>query len=286
MAKSGKAHQGGIAVIGSPRKVALADHDPADTGGLSRADAEAAMPGLEDRLRAIQDLLYGAAHRAVLVILQGMDTSGKDGTVKHVMAQVNPTGCQVWDFKRPSAEELAHDFLWRVHRLTPPKGVLGIFNRSHYEDVLVVRVHELVPREVWRGRYGQINDFERILARNGTVILKFFLHISKDEQKRRLLDREREADTAWKLSLGDWEERAYWDAYREAYEDALGKCGTPWAPWHIVPADHKWYRNYAIARALAERLEPLTATWTEELRARGKEALRQIRDANAHEKYG
>lgn len=286
MTKAGKnrGQAGGLITIDTPRRIALADYNPDDTGGLSRAEAEAAMPDLESRLQRIQDLLYGAAHQAVLVILQGMDTSGKDGTIKHVMASVNPTGCQVWEFKQPSAEELAHDYLWRVHRLVPPKGILGIFNRSHYEDVLVVRVHELVPREVWRERYDQINQFERMLARNGTILLKFYLHISKDEQKRRLLDREKDVDTAWKLSLGDWEERAYWDAYQKAYEDALGKCGTAWAPWYIIPANAKWYRNYLVARALVECLEPLTETWTEELRARGKEALRQITEARAHEK--
>jgi PPK2 family polyphosphate:nucleotide phosphotransferase len=214
-----------------------------------------------------------------------MDTSGKDGTVKHVMATLNPMGCQAWGFKQPTAEELAHDFLWRVHKRAPPKGVLGIFNRSHYEDVLVVRVHRLVPREVWRGRYERINNFERMLTQEGTVILKFFLHISKDEQKRRLLAREQDPDTAWKLSLADWEERAYWDAYQEAYEDALGKCGTPWAPWRIIPADHKWFRNYTVARTIVERLEPLTHQWIEELRERGRQALQELEEAHAHEKY-
>jgi PPK2 family polyphosphate:nucleotide phosphotransferase len=215
-------------IIAAPRTLSLADYDPDDTSGMTHDEVTASMPRLEERIQRLQDLLYGAARQAVLVVLQGMDTSGKDGTIKHVMRVVNPTGCQVWDFKQPTPEELAHDFLWRVHKLTPAKGVLGIFNRSHYEDVLVARVHQLVPPAVWEQRYEQINDFERMLAYNGTQILKFFLHISKVEQKQRLLDREKEVDKAWKLSLGDWEERAYWDAYQQTYAArwaAAGRCG-------------------------------------------------------------
>ncbi len=177
------------ALIDTPRKVSLDDYDPADTGGLDKAQARKEMRELEARLAAQQELLYGAAQHAVLVVLQGMDTSGKDGTIKHVMRSVNPAGCQVWYFKEPTPNELAHDFLWRVHQRTPARGMLGIFNRSHYEDVLVVRVHRLVPHEVWEQRYDQINDFERMLTANNTILLKFFLHISKDEQEHRLLAR-------------------------------------------------------------------------------------------------
>jgi PPK2 family polyphosphate:nucleotide phosphotransferase len=273
-------------IIDAPRTVTLADYDPSDTGGITHGEAKAQLPALEERIRRLQDLLYGAARQAVLIILQGMDTSGKDGTVRHVMSLVNPTSCQVWDFKQPTPVELTHDFLWRVHKLTPAKGVLAIFNRSHYEDVLVVRVHHLVPQAVWEQRYAQINNFERMLTQNGTVILKFFLHISKDEQKQRLLDREKDVDKAWKLSLGDWEERAYWDAYQQAYADVLGRCGTAWAPWQIVPANHKWYRNYVVARAIVERLEPLAHPWSDDLERHGRQTLEQIHDAHAHQAYG
>jgi PPK2 family polyphosphate:nucleotide phosphotransferase len=231
----------------------------------------------------LQELLYGAAHQSVLIILQGLDTSGKDGTIKHVMSQINPIGCHAWAFKVPTAEELSHDFLWRVHQRTPARGMFAIFNRSHYEDVLVVRVHNLVPEDVWRKRYEQINHFEHLLAQNDTIICKFFLHISKDEQKRRLLAREQNPDKSWKLSLADWQERAYWDAYQEAYADALGRCGTPWAPWQIIPANKKWYRNFAIARALVERLTPYQQRWQQELRERGKAELEKIRADHVHD---
>jgi PPK2 family polyphosphate:nucleotide phosphotransferase len=228
------------------------------------------MQGLEARLARQQELLYGAAEHAVLIVLQGMDTSGKDGTIKHVMHSVNPAGCQVSYFKQPTAEELAHDFLWRVHQRTPGKGLLGIFNRSHYEDVLVVRVHQLVPPEVWKQRYEQINDFERTLMHNGTILLKFFLHISKEEQEQRLLAREKDPEKSWKLSVGDWQEREYWDAYQKAYEDALGRCATKDAPWYVVPADKKWYRDIVVARAIVDRLNDDEHRWEQELAERGK----------------
>ncbi len=258
------------ALIDTPRKVSLDDYDPADTGGLDKAQARKEMRELEARLAAQQELLYGAAQHAVLVVLQGMDTSGKDGTIKHVMRSVNPAGCQVWYFKEPTPNELAHDFLWRVHQRTPARGMLGIFNRSHYEDVLVVRVHRLVPREVWEQRYDQINDFERMLTANNTILLKFFLHISKDEQEHRLLAREKDTEKAWKLSADDWREREHWAEYQKAYEDALGRCATKEAPWHIVPADKKWYRNIVIARAIVARLEPYERRWKRDLAELGK----------------
>mgnify|MGYP001252825367 CR=1 FL=1 len=270
-------------IITAPRAISLADFDPADTGGMEKVAAKAELKQLQDRLQRQQELLWGAAHNAVLVILQGLDTAGKDGSIKHVLARVNPVGCQVTNFKAPTPEELAHDFLWRVHKRVPPLSVLGVFNRSHYEDVLVARVHELAPPEVWERRYAQINDFERMLTQNGVILFKFFLHISKDEQKQRLLAREEDADKAWKLAVGDWQERAHWDAYQRAYEDALGRCGTEWAPWHIVPADHKWYRNLVLARALTQGLEPYERRWTQELAARGKQATAEIR---AYRKHG
>ena len=257
-------------LIDSAHKVSLGDYDPADTGSMDKNQAAKAMPQLEARLAEQQELLYGAAQNAVLIVLQGMDTSGKDGTIKHVMSTVNPSGCQVAYFKEPTAEELAHDFLWRVHQRTPGKGLLGIFNRSHYEDVLVVRVHQLVPQKVWKGRYDQINDFERTLAQNGTIVLKFFLHISKEAQEQRLLAREKDPEKSWKLSLGDWQEREYWDDYQKAYEDVLSRCATKDAPWYIVPADKKWYRDIVIARAIVERLEDCEHDWEQSLAERGK----------------
>ncbi len=269
--------------IDSPRKIDLAEYDPNDTGGLKHKEAQAQLAQLEERLAQQQDLLYGAAHQSVLVVLQGMDTSGKDGTVKHVMSTINPIGCHVWDFKAPTPDELAHDFLWRVHQRTPARGMLAIFNRSHYEDVLVARVHKLVPRETWEARYEQINHFERMLAQNGTIILKFFLHISQDEQRKRLLAREDDPDKAWKLSVADWQERAYWDEYQSAYADAIGNCGTEWAPWHIVPANKKWYRNYFIAHTIFTTLEPHERKWRTDLAERGKSELKALREAHVHE---
>ena len=269
--------------IAAPASIDLRDYDPDDTGGMSREEAEARLPRLEKRLQRLQELLYAAGRQSVLVVLQGLDTSGKDGTVKHVMSSLNPTGCQVWNFKVPSAEELSHDFLWRVHQRTPARGVLAIFNRSHYEDVLVARVHKLVPHDVWRERYAQINAFERLLAQNDTIVLKFFLHITKDEQERRLLAREQDADKAWKLSVADWQERAFWPAYQEAYQDALGTCAADWAPWFVVPANHKWYRNDFVAHTLVQELERHEGEWLRELEQRGKQELAALRAVHAEE---
>jgi len=275
------------ALIDSPRVVALDAFDPADTGGMDKDQAADKVGKLERRLAHQQELLYAAAQNAVLVVLQGMDTSGKDGTIKHVMASVNPVGDQVSNFKQPTAEEAAHDFLWRVHRRAPALGVLGIFNRSHYEDVLVVRVHKLVPQEVWKQRYEQINAFERTLAQNGTIVLKFFLHISKEEQERRLLERERDPEKSWKLAVADWQEREYWDEYQKAYADALGRCATKEAPWYVVPADKKWYRDLFIAQAIVERLEPHEHRWERDLKERGKReraAIEEYRRQHAVQK--
>jgi PPK2 family polyphosphate:nucleotide phosphotransferase len=232
----------------------------------------------------MHNLLYGAAHQGLLIALQGLDTAGKDGSVKHLMQGLNPIGCDIASFKQPTAAELAHDFLWRIHKRTPALGGVTIFNRSHYEDVLVVRVHELVPKSVWEQRYAQINDFERRLAGTGTIIVKFYLHISKKEQRARLLEREREPAKAWKLSVSDWKERERWKAYREAYEDAISRCGTKGAPWTIVHADKKWYRNYILTQTLIERLEPYAKAWSAELAERGEQALEEIRGYHASEK--
>jgi len=265
-------------IIDSPRTISLADYDPDDVGGMKKLEVEGQLlPQLAQAREQLQELLYGAQQHAVIIVLQGMDTSGKDGTIKHVMSGINPAGCHVWSFKVPSDEERNHDFLWRIHRRTPERGMISIFNRSHYEDVLVARVHQLVPREVWKKRYQQINEFEQQLAENGVLLLKFFLHISKDEQEKRLYEREQDQTKAWKLAVGDWKEREHWDAYVQAYEEALGRCGTAWAPWHIVPANKKWYRNYLIGQAIVDRLEPLAKGWRKALKERGEQALAELR---------
>ncbi|HZT83216.1 MAG TPA: polyphosphate kinase 2 family protein [Gemmataceae bacterium] len=239
-------------------KVRLKDYDPADTGPYqSDEEADADLAKQVEELAGLQNLLYAQGRYAVLIVLQGMDTSGKDGTIRHVMSGLSPLGVQVKAFKAPTEEELAHDFLWRVHQAVPRRGFIGIFNRSHYEDVLAVRVHELVPRRVWKARYRQINDFERMLVKNDVVLLKFFLHISKAEQKKRLEDRLSDPTRYWKFSLKDIDERRYWPAYRKAYEAALTHCSTKWAPWHVVPADHKWYRNLVVAEEVVRALRQL-----------------------------
>ncbi|HEY7021252.1 MAG TPA: PPK2 family polyphosphate kinase [Ktedonobacterales bacterium] len=266
------------------KRISLKDIDPGDTHGMSQEEAERKLPAMQERLGDLHNLLYGATHQSLLIVLQGLDTAGKDGSVKHLMQGLNPIGCDIASFKQPTAEELAHDFLWRIHKRTPALGWVTIFNRSHYEDVLVVRVHELVPKSIWEQRYAQINDFERRLTVTGTIIVKFYLHISKKEQRERLLEREREPAKAWKLSVSDWKERERWKAYREAYEDAISRCGTKDAPWTIVPADKKWYRNYMLTQTLIDRLEPYAKAWSAELAERGEKALAAIRAYHAGEK--
>lgn len=257
-------------------KIDLKDYHPGYTADADRASADAQVKQLGDELSDLQELLAAAQHQSLLVILQGMDTSGKDGTIRHVLSKANPQGCQVHSFKEPTQEELQHDFLWRVHKVTPAKGVMGIFNRSHYEDVLIARVHNLVPPQVWSRRYDEINHFEHLLTNNGTIMLKFFLHISFDEQEQRLLAREQDPDKAWKVAVGDWKERAYWQDYQAAYEDALSRCNSDEAPWYIVPANHKWYRNLAIAHTLVSVMREYKSEWQKELEARGQEALAQL----------
>jgi PPK2 family polyphosphate:nucleotide phosphotransferase len=239
-------------------KVKLAKYDPGETLGWKKDHhTKASLDKTLKRIDELQYVLYAERKRAVLVVLQGLDAAGKDGTIRHVMSGVNPQGCPVTSFKVPSPEEAAHDFLWRVHKAVPGFGDIGIFNRSHYEDVLVVRVHNLVPRKVWSERYGQINRFEKNLRENNVKILKFFLHISKQEQKRRLLERLDDPNKRWKISQSDFNERMFWDHYQEAYEDALAKCTTPEAPWHIIPSDKKWFRNLAVSHIIAEALEEM-----------------------------
>ena len=244
-------------------KVNLADYDSSHHEDL---DKKAGLEEAAEHVAALDDLiyrLYAENRRSLLVVLQGMDTSGKDGTIRHVLSGVSPQTCEVASFKQPSAEELSHDFLWRIHRQAPPHGHVGIFNRSHYEDVLVVRVHKLVEPAVWKARYEQINAFERQLTEGGTTIVKIYLHIGRDEQRDRLRARLDDPDKYWKISQADVAERKYWDDYTRAYEDALSKCSTDYAPWYIVPADHKWFRNLAASRILRETLTQMDPKFPE-----------------------
>lgn len=236
-------------------KVKLADYDPGFHADQTKKSVQKEEADLEKRLAELQEKLYAQQKQALLIVLQAMDAGGKDGTIKHVFNTVNPQGVQVASFKVPTAEELSHDFLWRIHKRTPAKGYIGIFNRSHYEDVLVVRVNDLVPENVWKARFDHINNFERSLVDSGVHILKFFLHISKDEQKERFQERLDNPDKHWKFSKADLEVRKQWDAYQTAYEDVLTRCNTEYAPWHIVPANRKWYRNYVITRAVVEKMD-------------------------------
>ena len=243
---------------------------------IARDRAETRFSKLGRELFELQELMYGAATHSLLIVLQGRDTAGKDGTVKHVVGHLNPRSVHMASFGVPSEEELAHDFLWRIHQHTPAKGNVAIFNRSHYEDVLVVRVHNLAPKPIWSGRFNLINAFEEQLASAGTIILKFFLHISKSEQEERLLERERDPTKAWKLNVGDWKEREHWSAYTRAYEAAITKCAKKQAPWFIVPADKKWFRNLAVAEALHATLSPHRDTWRKVLRDQGKKRKEEI----------
>lgn len=260
------------------KPVRLHDHDPDAHGGLTQEEAQAQTRALGEELARLDDLLYYAGQTALLVVLQGRDTSGKDGVIRHLLNFINAQSCRVVPFKVPTPEELAHDFLWRVHAQTPGRGSLTIFNRSHYEDVLVVRVHNLVPESVWRRRYDHINHFEKLLTDSDTVVLKFYLHISKEEQEERLLARERETEKAWKLSVGDWKEREHWDDYTAAYEEALTRCSTPEAPWYIVPANKKWFRDLAVTACLVEALKSYEESWRAHLEKIGAQARQQLEE--------
>jgi PPK2 family polyphosphate:nucleotide phosphotransferase len=241
------------------QKVDLDEYDPDDTRLLpgGKQEAEEKNAATQKRLAKLQELLFAGHERKLLIVLQGMDTSGKDGTIRHVMGGFNAAGTRVASFRKPSDEELDHDYLWRVHREVPAKGEVVVFNRSHYEDVLIVRVHDLVPKEVWKRRYEHIRGFEQMLVDEGCVLLKFFLHISKEEQRKRLQARLDDPDKRWKFQLGDIEERKMWSEYRKAYETLLSKTSTAEAPWYIVPANQKWYRDYVVGRAIADMLQAL-----------------------------
>jgi PPK2 family polyphosphate:nucleotide phosphotransferase len=238
-----------------------------DAGFKDRHESqEQALPEIEaydQKLHDLQYLMYAEGERSLLICLQGRDAAGKDGTINHVLGAMNPQGCTVTGFKVPSQEEAAHDFLWRYHRATPARGHVAIFNRSHYEDVLVQRVHNMVPKKIWSARYEHINNFEKVLYDNGTHILKFYLHIDPDEQLERFKQRIDDPARHWKISNGDYAERPYWDAYTEAFEDALSKCSTEHAPWFIIPSNHKWFRNLAISRIVTEVLGSLNMQFPE-----------------------
>ena len=271
-------------------KFRLKDYDPADTNGLK--DKKEGKKTLEHGVQLLSDFqekLYAQDRWSLLMIFQGMDAAGKDGAIKHVMSGINPEGCDVTSFKTPSHEELAHDYLWRAHKAVPQRGKIGIFNRSYYEEVLVVRVHpdlltpqqlpkEVVGKDIWEQRYDDIKSFEKYLARNGTVVMKFFLHLSKSEQKKRFLQRLEMPQKNWKFSMADIEERAFWKDYQKAYEEMIQNTASKHAPWHIIPADNKWFARLAVAGAIIDRLHGLDLQYPEVDPAKKKE-LAQIREA-------
>jgi len=242
----------------------LADFNPDETGNIGgKKAAREKVETMTDHLRGLQERLYASESKSLLIVLQAMDTAGKDGTIKHVMGAFNPQGVQVAPFKAPTPIELAHDFLWRIHQVVPRRGMVGIFNRSHYEDVLVVRVKNLVGEDTWCERYDHINRFEKLLADSGTQIVKLFLHISPEEQAERLRERQTTPSKQWKFNPGDLEDRRLWHRFSDAYEDALSLCNTPWAPWYVVPANRKWYRNLVVAEILTKTLEDMELEFPE-----------------------
>jgi PPK2 family polyphosphate:nucleotide phosphotransferase len=271
-------------------KFRLKEFDPGDTGGVkSKKHAEKLQEQSSALASQMQEKLYAQDRWALLLIFQGMDAAGKDGAVKHVMSGVNPQGCDVYSFKAPTNEELDHDYLWRCHKVMPERGKIGIFNRSYYEEVLVVRVHpgllkagklpdRLVTKHVWDERYEDINAFERYLTRNGVMIRKFFLYISKEEQKRRFLERLEDSKKNWKFSLADIKERSFWKDYKEAYEEMIQKTATKHAPWYVIPADNKWFARLIVASAIVEALDRLDLAFPDVDKAKKKE-LEQIRDS-------
>ena len=257
-------------------KVRLGDIPCEPPKGMTKEKAAERLAALGKEMFELQDAMWGAKGNSVLVVLQGRDSAGKDGAIKHVAGFLNPRGVHVVSFAAPTTEEREHDFLWRVHRHAPRLGEFAIFNRSHYEDVLVVRVRGLATKSMWKERYGHIADFEELLAEHGTIVLKYFLHISKKEQKERLLEREKTPETAWKLNPNDWVERDYWDDYTEAYEDAISKTAAPHAPWIVVPANAKWYRNLVVAQSVVEALRQRRKSWKKKLDKMGRERRAEL----------
>ena len=280
-------------VVKPGAKVRLSRIDPSYTGKQESHDK--ALPEIQKhclRLEKLQYLLYADANRSLLVVLQALDAAGKDGVVRHVFSGMNPQGTSVFGFKQPSREEAAHDFLWRAHLRAPGRGEVVIFNRSHYEDVLVVRVHKLAPRSVWSRRYALINDFERMLTKNGTQILKFFLHISPEEQLARFRQRLEDPSRHWKISEADYSERKLWPQYQEAYEEAMAETSTKHAPWYIIPSNHKWFRNLAVSQIIADTMSemglklPPTRVDIREIRRRYHAAERKEMTSGKPEKTG
>ncbi len=264
--------------------VRLKDFDPRDADGLDKEEGLQRLGEVGRRMGELQAMLYGTGKHSLLIVLQGRDTRGKDGAIKRLLTVGHGPSTRIAAFKAPTGREREHDFLWRIHAEAPALGGVTIFNRSHYEDVLAARVRELVPREVCDRRYDHINAFESLLTDAGTIVLKFYLHISKDEQEERLHAREAEVQKAWKLNVGDWQERERWDEYTAAYEDVLNRCSTEAAPWRLIPADRKWFRNLAVADAVVEALQPYEAEWRQALEAMGAErrkALQEYRAAQA-----
>lgn len=238
-------------------RIKLDDYDPGYTGGVSKEEIKAQVKANVQRMAELQETMFAQGKHSMLIVLQAMDAGGKDSTIRHVMDGFNPQGCHVVGFGVPTELERDHDFLWRIHPHTPPRGHVTIFNRSHYEDVLVVRVNKLVPKSVWQARYDHINAFEKLLADSGVTILKFYLHISKDEQKERFQERLDLKEKNWKFNPGDLKTRERWDDYMEAFEDVFARCNHPWAPWYIVPANRKWYRNWVVSSAIVETMEKM-----------------------------
>src|SRR5271169_865683 len=281
--------------VAKGEKFRLKDYDPSDTGDVKDQDhSQKIIDHRAGLIANLQEKLYAQDHWALLLVFQGMDAAGKDGVIKHVMSGVNPQGCDVHAFKAPSTEELNHDYLWRVHRCVPERGMIGIFNRSYYEEVLVVRVHptvlraeklpdSLITKHIWEQRYQDINAFEQYLTHNGVVIRKFFLHISKKEQKKRFLERLDDSKKNWKFSMADVKERGYWEDYQEAYEEMIQNTATKHAPWYVVPADNKWYTQLIVASAIITTLEELDLSFPDVDKEKKKE-LESVRESLLHEK--
>jgi PPK2 family polyphosphate:nucleotide phosphotransferase len=273
-------HPRAILLDGSSR-VKLSRFDPAHTGKITKEEAATEIEELGAEFAELGNLLTYAGQHAMLVVLQGRDASGKDGSIRKILEFSNIQNVAVQPFKVPTEEERAHDFLWRVHKVAPRKGHIALFNRSHYEDVLAARVHKLVPKSEWALRYDHINAFERLLQDSGVILIKFYLHVSRDEEVKRLLAREKDPRTAWKLNPGDWRELPLWDEVERAYEDALERCASPRAPWYLVPADKKWFRNLAIIERLVMELRPYRKVWLQTLRKMGQTALEEIHKLRA-----
>jgi PPK2 family polyphosphate:nucleotide phosphotransferase len=262
---SSYAHLDSLHKIKPGEKVCLDDWDPGDTSSFEgkKEDALQQLKELSKKMEQLQEMLFAEHKHKVLIVLQSVDTGGKDGTIKHVFEGVNPQGVKVARFGTPTPEELDHDFLWRVHAKVPKNGEIVIFNRSHYEGVLVERVHKLTPKEIWKARYQEINNFEQLLSNEGTAILKFYLHISKDEQKKRLEERLKDPTKRWKFDINDLKERKFWSKYMNAYQDVLEKTSTKWAPWYIVPANHHWFRDLIVTTVIVKTLEDMDIHYPE-----------------------